>query len=80
MATNPRRIFNLPEQPETWIEVDPDETWTIQAAGAFTRCAWTPFEGWTVRGRLHRVTLRGQEVFRDGAVLAKPGSGKNLRN
>ena len=21
--TNPRRIFHLPEQPETWIEVDP---------------------------------------------------------
>ena len=22
--TNPRRIFHLPEQPETWVEVDPE--------------------------------------------------------
>jgi dihydroorotase-like cyclic amidohydrolase len=79
MATNPRRIFNLPEQPDTWIEVDPDETWTIRAKETYTRCGWTPFEGWQVRGRVRRVTLRGREVFRDGVVLAEPGAGRNLR-
>ena len=31
-----------------------------------TRCGWTPFEGWQVRGRVQRVVLRGQEAFRDG--------------
>jgi len=79
MHTNPRRIFNLPEQPETWIEVDPDENWQIHAVQNYTRCGWTPFEGWQVRGRVKRVVLRGQEVFRDGQVLAQPGSGRNLR-
>lgn len=79
MYTNPQRIFNLPEQPETWVEVDPDETWQIRAAEAFTRCGWTPFEGWTVRGRVNRVMLRGQTVFQDGQVLATPGSGQDLR-
>ena len=79
MHNNPRRIFNLPEQPETWIEVDPQARWEIHAEEMHTRCGWTPFEGRTVRGRVQRVVLRGQEVFRDGQVLAQPGFGKDLR-
>lgn len=80
MHTNPRAIFNLPAQPESWIEVDLDCLWEIRAAQTFTRCAWTPFEGWKVRGRLLRVVLRGQEAFVDGQVVAQPGFGKNVRD
>lgn len=79
MVRNPRRIFNLPEQPQTWIEIDPAATGEIAAARMFTRCGWTPFEGWRTRGRLRRVVLRGQEVFRDGEVRAPKGFGKDLR-
>jgi dihydroorotase-like cyclic amidohydrolase len=79
MYTNPRRIFNLPEQPETWIEVDLGASWEIHASEMYTRCAWTPFEGRQVKGRLKRVVLRGQDAYRDGQVLASPGSGKNMR-
>jgi dihydroorotase-like cyclic amidohydrolase len=76
---NPRRIFNLPEQPETWIEVDEDAAWEIRSQELFTRCGWTPFEGWKVRGRVRRVVLRGREAFREGRVLVPPGFGRNLR-
>jgi dihydroorotase-like cyclic amidohydrolase len=79
MVTNPRRIFHLPEQPETWIEIDPEAVWEIKAEQTYTRCGWTPFEGCKVRGRLRRVVLRGREAYRDGQVLAPPGYGKNLR-
>jgi carbamoyl-phosphate synthase/aspartate carbamoyltransferase/dihydroorotase len=79
MFTNPRRIFNLPEQPETWVEVDPQEKWEIRARDSYTRCAWTPFEGWQVCGRVRRVVLRGATVVQDGKVLASPGSGRNIR-
>lgn len=79
MVTNPRRIFNLPEQAETWIEVDPDVEWEIAARNLYSRCGWTPFEGWKVRGMVRKVFLRGQEVFRDGRVLARPGYGFNVR-
>jgi carbamoyl-phosphate synthase/aspartate carbamoyltransferase/dihydroorotase len=79
MVTNPRRIFHLPGQPETWIEIDPQAAWEIRAAQTYTRCGWTPFEGRQVRGRVRRVMLRGQEAYRDGQVLASPGFGKNLR-
>ena len=39
----------------------------------------TPFEGWTLRGRVKRVTLRGMEAYRDGEVLAPPGFGRDVR-
>jgi carbamoyl-phosphate synthase/aspartate carbamoyltransferase/dihydroorotase len=79
MLTNPKRIFHLPDQPETWIEVDPDVNWEIHASQTHTRCGWTPFEGWKVRGRVRRVVLRGREAFRDGQVLAQPGYGRDIR-
>jgi len=78
LHTNPRRIFGLPEQPDTWIEVDPDETWTIPAAPAWSRSGWTPFAGRRVCGRVRRVVLRGRTAFEDGALLAPPGSGRDL--
>jgi dihydroorotase-like cyclic amidohydrolase len=79
MVTNPRRIYNLPEQPETWIEIDPEVVWEIKADQTYTRCGWTPFEGRQVRGKVRRVVLHGREAYRDGKVLAPPGFGKNLR-
>jgi carbamoyl-phosphate synthase/aspartate carbamoyltransferase/dihydroorotase len=80
MYTNPKRIFRLPEQPETWTEVDESDEYEIRAANQFTRCGWTPFEGWKVRGRVRRVVLRGQDAFKDSKVLAEPGSGRNVRD
>jgi carbamoyl-phosphate synthase/aspartate carbamoyltransferase/dihydroorotase len=79
MHTNPRRIFNIPEQPETFVEVDTEEVWEIKAKNTHTRCGWTPFEAWQVRGKIKRVVLRGKEVYRDGVVTASPGNGKNIR-
>jgi carbamoyl-phosphate synthase/aspartate carbamoyltransferase/dihydroorotase len=79
MAINPRKIFSLPEQTETWIEVDEKATYEINASAMHSRCGWTPFEGWQVKGRIQRVVLRGRDAFRDGKVLANPGFGRNIR-
>src|SRR5512140_2099063 len=75
MTVNPRRIFHLPEQKETSIDVDLDATWEIQASQMHSRCGWTPFEGWKVSGRVRSVMLRGREAYRDGDVFALPGTG-----
>lgn len=79
MYTNPRRIFNLPEQAETWIEVDESAEYEIKAAEQFTRCGWTPFEGWKVKGKVRKVVLRGKAAFEDGKILAKAGYGRDVR-
>ena len=79
MVTNPQRIFRLPQQDETWIDVDLEAQWEIKSENMYTRCGWTPFEGWKVRGRPRRVMLRGQEVLKNDQVVAPPGYGQNLR-
>lgn len=79
-ATNPRRIFGLPEQPDTWVEVELDVAWILTAAQNFTRCAWTPFEGRPVRGQITRVILRGQVAYEHGKVLAPAGFGRDVRS
>jgi carbamoyl-phosphate synthase/aspartate carbamoyltransferase/dihydroorotase len=78
-VTNPRKVFSLPEQPETWVEVDENAVFEIRSAEMQSRCGWTPFEGWKVKGGVTRVVLRGREAFREGRVLVEPGYGRNVR-
>lgn len=72
----PLRIWGLPRQAETWVEVDPDARHILGEAPLETRCGWTPFAGMVARGRVRRVLLRGETAYRGGEVLAAPGSGK----
>jgi dihydroorotase-like cyclic amidohydrolase len=76
--TSPKNIFHLPDQEQTNVEVDENEEWTITNENLFTKCKWTPFNGWKVKGKVKRVTLRGTKVFEDGNILVKPGFGKIL--
>jgi len=78
MDTNPRQIFGLPAQPETWIELDEEATWEVRATELQSRCGWSPFEGMKLRGRVRRVTLRGLLAYQDGEVLAPRGYGQDL--
>ena len=80
MVDNPRRIFQLPLQPNTWVEIDPELTYTIDQDKLFTKSGWTPFEGWEVRGRVEKVVIRDVTVFEAGEVLAKPGFGRDVRS
>jgi carbamoyl-phosphate synthase/aspartate carbamoyltransferase/dihydroorotase len=79
MYTNPKKIFSLPDQPDTWSEVDENAEYEIRASEQFTRCGWTPFEGWRVKGKVRKVVLRGKTAFEDGKVLAAAGYGMNIR-
>jgi carbamoyl-phosphate synthase/aspartate carbamoyltransferase/dihydroorotase len=76
MHANPRSIFDLPMQEDTWVEVDPDARW--EARTVHSRSGWTPFAGRELRGVVRRVVLRGAEVFRDGVVSAPPGFGNDI--
>lgn len=76
MAIAPRRVFGLP-MGDSEIEID-DSEFVIKSENLFTKCGWTPFEGWPARGKVRRVVLRDQTVFEDGRVRAEPGSGRVL--
>uniref|UniRef100_A0A915HUT8 CAD protein n=1 Tax=Romanomermis culicivorax TaxID=13658 RepID=A0A915HUT8_ROMCU len=76
---NPRRIFKLPEQSNTYVEVDLDEKYNIPQNTPFCKSKWTPFAGLEVFGRVRRVVLRGEEVYIDGKFPLSPGYGKNVK-
>lgn len=68
LYTNPRRIFNLPEQEDTYVEIDMDEEYVIPNAPSFSKAKWTPFAGHRVKGSVRRVVLRGEVAYIDGRV------------
>jgi carbamoyl-phosphate synthase/aspartate carbamoyltransferase/dihydroorotase len=78
MSTNPRRIFNLPEQADTAVTVQLTPN-TITNEMVHSKCGWTPFHGTEVAAKVQKVVLRGEVVFEDGRILARPGTGKLLR-
>lgn len=70
-STNPRKVFGLPEQEETFVEVDMEENWIIDDKALQTKCGWTPFAGMKVTGKVKKVVLRGEMVF-DGQSIFGP--------
>jgi dihydroorotase (multifunctional complex type) len=83
MAGEPACIFGLERKGHIAIGydadltlVDADAEWVIGDLPLQTKCGWSPFEGRRVKGCVKRVFLRGQEVYADGQVLAKPGCGR----
>jgi len=74
-SVNPRKIFNLPLQLNTYVLVDVSEEFKISNKGLFTKCGWTPFKGMEGRGKVSKVVLRGKTVFLDGNFIGNP-SGK----
>jgi carbamoyl-phosphate synthase/aspartate carbamoyltransferase/dihydroorotase len=72
---NPRKIFNIPETPDTYTEVDLDDSHIIDSKNLYTKAKWTPFDGAKVTGRIRKVVLRGNVVF-DGENIMHPALGK----
>ncbi len=77
LHTNPARIFGVPTDETTHIEVNMTE-YEITNDDLKTKAGWSPFAGRRVVGKVSRVVLRGQPVYENGRLLAKPGSGRVL--
>lgn len=73
--TAPARIFNLPTDENTYVEIEPIE-YEIRDEDLKTKCGWSPFSGQTVYGKVARVTLHGKVVYENGQVIAQPGTGR----
>ncbi|MEI9401239.1 dihydroorotase family protein [Mesorhizobium argentiipisi] len=55
--------------------LDPRRSSIIANADQVSRAGYTPFDGWTVKGRLTNVFLRGREIVLDGRLVG-PAQGK----
>ena len=60
---NPKRIFHIPDQPDTYVELDPDKPWIVGEDGYETKCGWSPFDGWELYGKVEKVILYGKSIY-----------------
>ncbi len=77
--TNPAKIFNIKfdySNNQTKVEVDLSRKYTIKNENLFTKCKWSPFNGWKAKGKVDTVFIRGIKVFENDRILTNPGSGK----
>ena len=68
---NPKKIFHIPPQPNTFIELDPEKPFVVGQHGYETKCGWSPFEGWELYGKVERVVFKGNAVLEEGRLLNK---------
>lgn len=66
---NPKKIFNVPEQENTFFEIDLDKGFMVGEEGYETKCGWSPFEGMELFGKVENVVLRGEKIMENGKIL-----------
>lgn len=76
--TGPKTVFGIDQGDDTYIEVDPDEEYVIDQIQMFSKSKWTPFNGWKMKGKLLKTTLRGTVAFEHDSVALEPGGGEVL--
>jgi allantoinase len=86
-ATNPAKILDLyPRKGSLQVGADADLTVvdldrerTLRDEDIVAKCGWTPFDGMAITGDVDTTLVRGEPVYRDGAVVADPGYGEFVR-
>lgn len=83
-ATAPAKAFGL--WPERGVVregaygdvmvLDPERTHTVDASDDPSRSDYTPFQGWALTGWPTMTIRRGEVVYEEGRVTARPGSGR----
>ena len=66
---NPKKIFNIPNQPKTYIEINLAKNHIVGQNGYETKCGWSPFEGWELNSRVEKVVFRGKTLMEDGRII-----------
>lgn len=65
LSTNPAKIFGIAQDKNTFTKVDLSEEWVIENKNLKTKCGWSPFAGWKVKGKVINVYLQGHQVFKN---------------
>ncbi|KAG0022563.1 hypothetical protein BGZ82_010993 [Podila clonocystis] len=71
LYTNPRKIFSLPEQKDSYVEIESDR-------GCILTHATGPFVNRALAGTVHRVVLKGKTAYLDGAWYTNGTEGHDV--
>jgi dihydroorotase-like cyclic amidohydrolase len=58
---------------------DPKDSWHITSDSLYSKAGWSPYEGWTLRGKILGTFVRGEQAYWDGEIIARPGFGQRLQ-
>jgi dihydroorotase len=84
LSENPARILGiypqkgalLPGSDADLVIVDLNREKVLSNEGVYTKCGWSPYEGWNVKGVPVLTMLRGTVIARDGDVIGERGFGR----
>lgn len=79
LAHTPRRVFGVPAPVDSRVVVDVDARYALDARSLRSKCGWSPFDGWTLRGKVVETWLRGERVYDGEQVRAPEGFGRSVR-
>ena len=74
----PRKIFAIHQDIETYTEAETGGEYKIENKMLLTKCGWSPYDGWTVKGKVVKTVIRGQTVFQNSKILVPPGFGRKV--
>lgn len=76
MAANPAKIFNLNDRGQVEIGKKADlifvnlkQEWQVKDEELETKCKWSPFNGWRLKGKVKSVIKNGKLIYEDGEFL-----------
>ncbi|KAK2872041.1 hypothetical protein FQN49_002602 [Arthroderma sp. PD_2] len=70
---NPKKIFELHDQTETFVEIEVDRPYVFKSEGV-----WSPFSGKTLRGSIQRVNFQGKTACLDNEILSDAPKGTDM--
>jgi len=80
-SENPARTFGIYPRKGA-IKVGSDADFAVvdmkreqKIRPGYSKCGWTPYEGWRVKGLPVKTIVRGTVVMDDGTITVKPGFG-----
>ncbi|MBI2003823.1 MAG: amidohydrolase family protein [Parcubacteria group bacterium] len=66
---NPKKIFMIPDQKDTFVEIDFDKRYIVGEEAYETKCGWSPYEGWELVGMIETVRFKGKDLIKEGKFL-----------
>ncbi len=80
MCENPAKIFKLKNKGKLEKGYDADiivinleKEWTVEKNELFSKCGWSPYEGWKLKGKNEITIVNGNIVFMNNKIISNRG-------